>query len=77
MLEAQEEEAAAAMKSITEELNQVVEGHSHYFLRDPLTILEDPAFPIKTEGLQRILDIAAAVLSGGPCTDHNDLWATL
>ncbi|KAN0135287.1 hypothetical protein V8E53_006852 [Lactarius tabidus] len=77
MTEALEEDAVATLKSITEELNQVVEGHSHYFLREPLTILEDPAFPIKTEGLRRILDIAAAILSGGPCTDHNDLWATL
>jgi hypothetical protein len=29
-----------------------VEGHSHYFLRDPLTIVYDPAFPVKTEELR-------------------------
>ncbi|KAN0132477.1 hypothetical protein V8E53_009736 [Lactarius tabidus] len=77
MTEALATEAESTMMNITNELNLAVEGHSHYFLREPLTILKDPAFPIKTEELRRILDIAAAVLSGGPCTDHNDLWASL
>ncbi|KAN0141595.1 hypothetical protein V8E53_000057 [Lactarius tabidus] len=77
MTEALNEDAIATMRSITDELNQAVEGHSHYFLQEPLNILYDPAFPIKSEELRRILDIAAAVLSGGPCSDQNDLWATL
>ncbi|KAN0140656.1 hypothetical protein V8E53_001483 [Lactarius tabidus] len=70
-------DAETMLHAITNELNQAVEGHSHYFLREPLTILADPALPVKTEELRRILDISAAVLSGGPSKDQNDVWTTL
>jgi hypothetical protein len=54
------------MHAIRDELNQAVEGHSHYFLREPLSIMEDPAFPVQSEELRRILDLAGAALSAGP-----------
>jgi hypothetical protein len=68
-----------AMHAIRDELNQVVEGHSHYFLREPLSIMEDPAFPVQSEELQRILDLAGAALSAGPCMDNDQdkIWRLL
>ncbi|KAN0136092.1 hypothetical protein V8E53_005952 [Lactarius tabidus] len=72
-------QAIGAMNSIRDELNQAVEGHSHYFLREPLTILEDPAFPVQSEELRRILDLAGAALSAGPRldSDQEDIWRLL
>jgi hypothetical protein len=37
------EEAVGALNSITMELNRVREGFSHYFLREPRSLLEDPS----------------------------------
>ncbi|KAN0139521.1 hypothetical protein V8E53_002637 [Lactarius tabidus] len=71
------QDAVEGMNAITIELNQLVEGHSHYFLREPLTIVQDPGLLIKSEELRKVLDIAAAVLSGGPSNEFNDLWPTL
>jgi hypothetical protein len=48
-------EAVGLMDTIKDELNQAAEGHSHYFLNEPLTILHDPAFPVQSEELRRIL----------------------
>jgi hypothetical protein len=73
-------EAEGALQAITDELNRVREGFSHYFLRDPLTLLEDPAVPVESEHLRRMADIIGAVLSGGPRTvseGENDVWAAL
>ncbi|KAN0133603.1 hypothetical protein V8E53_008591 [Lactarius tabidus] len=66
------------MDTIKDELNQAAEGHSHYFLNEPLTILDDPAFPIQSEELRRILDLAAAALSVGPRVEgSSDPWSLL
>jgi hypothetical protein len=71
-------EAIDTMTSITDELNQAAEGHSHYFLREPLSIMTDPSFPIQSDELRRILDLAAAALSVGPHTDKSsDIWRLL
>jgi hypothetical protein len=73
-------EAEGAFQAITDELNRVREGFSHYFLREPLTLLEDPAVPIESEHLRRMADIVGAVLSGGPRTiaeGESDVWAAL
>jgi hypothetical protein len=73
-------EAEGAFQGITDELNRVREGFSHYFLRDPLTLLDDPAVPVESEHLRRMADIIGAVLSGGPRTvseGENDVWAAL
>jgi hypothetical protein len=66
------------MDTISDELNQAVEGHSHYFLKEPLTILQDPGFPVHSEELHRILDLTAAMLSVGPrINDTDDIWCLL
>jgi hypothetical protein len=71
-------EAVGLMDTIRDELNQAAEGHSHYFLNEPLTILQDPAFPVQSDELRRILDLAAAALSVGPRTDNtDDVWSLL
>jgi hypothetical protein len=70
-------EAVGLMDTIKDELNQAAKGHSHYFLNEPLTILQDPAFPVQSDKLRRILDLAAAALSVGPCANNNDVWSLL
>jgi hypothetical protein len=71
-------EAVGLMDTIKHELNQAAEGHLHYFLNEPLTILQDPVFPVQSEELRRILDLAAAALSVGPCIDNSDnVWSLL
>ncbi|KAN0136743.1 hypothetical protein V8E53_005513 [Lactarius tabidus] len=66
------------MDTIKDELNQAAEGHSHYFLNEPLTIIQDLAFPVQSEELRRILDLTAAALSVGPRTDDSDdIWGLL
>jgi hypothetical protein len=73
-------EAKGALESITMELNRVREGFSHYFLREPLALLEDPSVPIESEHLCRMADIVGAVLSGGPRTmaeGETDVWSAL
>jgi hypothetical protein len=79
-LKTAQSEAEGALQAITDELNRIREGFSHYFLRDPLTLLEDPAVPVESEHLRRMADIVGAVLSGGPRTiseGENDVWAAL
>jgi hypothetical protein len=74
------EEAEGALVSITAELNRVREGFSHYFLRDPLALLDDPLVPIESAHLRRMADIVGAVLSGGPRTmaeGESDVWSAL
>ncbi|KAN0140207.1 hypothetical protein V8E53_002103 [Lactarius tabidus] len=39
------------MEVITKELNQAVEGYSHYFLNEEITILDEPGFPIQSNKL--------------------------
>jgi hypothetical protein len=71
-------EAVGLMDTIRDELNQAAEGHSHYFLNEPLTIIQDPAFPVQSDELRRILDLAAAALSVGPRSDDpNEVWSLL
>jgi hypothetical protein len=74
------EEAVGAMAGITDELNRVWEGFSHYFLREPLELLNDPSVPIEGAHLRRMADIVGAVLSGGPKSmteGESDVWASL
>jgi hypothetical protein len=73
-------EAEGALTGITDELNCVREGFSHYFLREPLSLLDDPPVPIESAHLRRMADIFGAVLSGGLRTakeGKNDVWAAL
>jgi hypothetical protein len=71
-------EAEEALVGITDELNRVREGFTHYFLRDPLVLLDDPTVQVESEHLRRMADIVRAVLSGGPRTEKegdSDVWA--
>jgi hypothetical protein len=79
MVEAHQE-AEEAMVGITDELNRVGEGFSHYFLRDLVLLLADPSVWIESVHLRRMVDIVGAVLSGGPRTElegDSDIWASL
>ncbi|KAN0135509.1 hypothetical protein V8E53_006788 [Lactarius tabidus] len=72
-------QAEGALHTIRDELNQAVEGHSHYFLREPLSIMEDPTFLVQLDELRHILDIAGAALSAGPRADNDqdEIWRLL
>ncbi|KAN0129581.1 hypothetical protein V8E53_012577 [Lactarius tabidus] len=70
--------AEAAVKRSLEELNEGVEGYSHYFLNEQLTICDEPAIEIASPHLRRILDIAGAALSMGPRNEQDgDCWRML
>jgi hypothetical protein len=60
------EEAESALVGITDELNRVRKGFSHYFLNNVLELVDDPSIPIEGHHLRWMADIVAAVLSGGP-----------
>jgi hypothetical protein len=67
-------------RDVTKELNWVREGFSHYFLRDPLELLDDLSVPVEVAHLRHMADIVGVVLSGGPKTTEegeNDVWAAL
>jgi hypothetical protein len=67
------EEAWTTLQGATDELNAVRLGFSHYFLRDPINLVEDPSIPIESNYLRRMADIVGAVLCGGPCsTEESD-----
>ncbi|KAN0138735.1 hypothetical protein V8E53_003723 [Lactarius tabidus] len=70
--------AETAVKRTLEELNEGVEGYSHYFLSEPLTLCTEPAIEIASPHLRHILDIAGATLSMGPRnSQEGDLWRML
>jgi hypothetical protein len=67
-----------AVKCTLEELNKGVEGYSHYFLNEQLTICNEPAIKIVSPHLRRILDIAGVALSMGPRNEQDgDIWRML
>ncbi|KAN0134793.1 hypothetical protein V8E53_007392 [Lactarius tabidus] len=71
-------EAVGLMDTIRDELNQAAEGHSHYFLNEPLTIIQDPAFLVQSDEPRRILDLTAAALSVGLHSDDpEEVWGLL
>jgi hypothetical protein len=70
--------AETAVKKTLEELNEGVEGYSHYFLSELLTLCGEPAIEIASPHLRRILDIAGATLSMGPRDGQDgDPWRML
>jgi hypothetical protein len=74
------EEAEASLRGATDELNQVRLGFSHYYLRDPIHLVEDPSVPIESNYLRRMADIVGAVLCGGPCATtevEEDVYGSL
>ncbi|KAN0130580.1 hypothetical protein V8E53_011666 [Lactarius tabidus] len=70
--------AETAVTKKLEELNIGVEGYSHYFLSEPLTLCDEPAIEVASPHLRRILDIAGAALSMGPRDGlDGDTWRML
>jgi hypothetical protein len=70
--------AETAVQRTMEELNEGIEGYSHYFLNEPLTLCDEPAIEVASPHLRRILDIAGAALSMGPRNERDgDMWGML
>jgi hypothetical protein len=67
-MDAAREEAVSTLQDATDELSDLRVGFSHYFLRDPLSLVEDPSVPVESEYLRKMADIVGAVLCGGPCS---------
>jgi hypothetical protein len=62
------EEAVTTLQGATDELSSVRLGFAHYYLRDPLALVEDPSVPVESEYLRKMADVVGAVLCGGPCS---------
>jgi hypothetical protein len=78
-MDAAHEEAIASIQGTTEELSSVRLGFAHYYLRDPLSMVEDPSVPVESEYLRRMADIVGAILCGGPCSKEEsteDVYAS-
>jgi hypothetical protein len=75
------QEAVDAMIGATDELNQAVEGYSHYFLEQPLHLLASPTFAVESAPLRRMVDVVTAVVSMGAHDDldveHGEAWRSL
>jgi hypothetical protein len=79
-MDAAHEEAVSTLQSATDELNSVRVGFVHNFLRDPITLVEDPSVLVESEYLWKMADIVGAVLCGGPCDtteSADDIYASL
>jgi hypothetical protein len=64
----------------TDELSSVRLGFAHYFLRDPIALVNDPSVPVESAYLRKMADIVGAVLCGGPCDtseSDEDVYASL
>jgi hypothetical protein len=76
-----QQEAVDAMMGATDELNQAVEGYSHYFLEQPLHLLASPTFAVESVPLRRMVDVVTAVVSMGAHDDldveHGEAWRSL
>jgi hypothetical protein len=67
-MDAAHEEAIATLQGATDELSSVRLGFAHYYLRDPIALVEDPSVPVESEYLRKMADVVGAVLCGGPCS---------
>jgi hypothetical protein len=67
-MDAAREEAISTLQDATDELSSLRMGFAHYFLRDPLSLVDDPSVPVESEFLRKMVDIVGAVLCGGPCS---------
>jgi hypothetical protein len=55
-------------------------GFTHYYLRDPLALVEDPSVPVESEYLRKMADVVGAVLCGGPCPmeeSNEDVYSSI
>jgi hypothetical protein len=62
------------------ELNDARLGYSHYFLREPITLLDEACMSVESPVLRCMLDVVGAVLSTGPRwleDSDQDVWTML
>jgi hypothetical protein len=62
------------------ELNDARLGYSHYFLREPITLLDEACMSVESPVLRRMLDVVGAVISTGPRWSEQsdtDVWTML
>jgi hypothetical protein len=74
------EEAVTTIQGATDELSGARLGFAHYYLRDPLSMVEDPSVPVESEYLRRMADVVGAVLCGGPCAiedSEGDVYSSI
>jgi hypothetical protein len=74
------EEAITTLQGATDELSGARLGFAHYYLRDPLTLVEDPSVPVESEYLRKMADVVGAVLCGGPCSaseSNEDVYSSI
>jgi hypothetical protein len=76
-----QEEVVESMIGATDELNQAVEGYSHYFLEQPLHMLASLTFAVAPDPLCRMVDMVTAVVSMGAHdeldVEHSEAWCSL
>jgi hypothetical protein len=73
-------EAACTNICTAGELNDARLGYSHYFLREPITLLDEACISLDSPVLKRMLDVVGAVLSTGPQWSEDsdrDVWTML
>jgi hypothetical protein len=75
-----QEEATTTLQGATDELSSVRVGFAHYYLRDPLALVEDPSVPVESTYLRKMADVVGAVLCGGPCDteeSNEDVYSSI
>jgi hypothetical protein len=79
-MDAAHDEAQSTIQDATDELNEARLGFAHYFLRDPLNMVDDPSVPVESEYLRKMADVVGAVLCGGPSSMEEsvgDVYASI
>jgi hypothetical protein len=79
-MDAAHEEAISTLRDATDELNERRVGFAHYFLRDPLSLVDDPSVPVESEYLRKMADVVGAVLCGGPSStieSEGDVYSSI
>jgi hypothetical protein len=74
------EEAITTLQGATDELSSARVGFAHYFLRDPLALVDDPSVPVESAYLRKMADVVGAVLCGGPCDmedSNEDVYSSI
>jgi hypothetical protein len=74
------EEAITTLQGATDELSSVRMGFAHYYLRDPLALVEDPSVPVENDYLHKMADVVGAVLCGSPCSTEessDDVYSSI
>jgi hypothetical protein len=79
-MDAAHEEAQSTIRDATDELSEARLGFAHYYLRDPLYMVDDPSVPVNSEYLRKMADVVGAVLCGGPSSleeSEGDVYSSI